>query len=568
MTTTAVPNSTRRPAQPLVVDGAARQQALRAASEAASQALKRTPYATQIEAAHAMLDGHLVEQATGEGKSLAVALAAAVAAQAGRCVHVMTANDYLAQRDASLHAPLFAALQLTVSHVSRACPEHARRAAYRADITYATVRELAFDTLRDRSDHPNATSPLTQSAQRLAGAPGAQAPRIARHEVALLDEADSLLLDEAALPLVIAEALDDPQQRATAYQALWLAHSLDPSLHATRADSGSSVALNAAGEALVADHAATLGGHWLHPQHRRVWVDMALHALYGLHRDHDYVVVDGAVNLVDRVTGRRDAGRTWARGLQTLVALKEGLAPPASTRTVARTHVAAYLANYARLAGTSGSLWDVRRVLWREYRRHVVAISPRRPCQRQQAPTRFFQHAAQRQAAVVERVAQMHSLGRPVLIGTRSVDDSQTLGQALVEHGLSVRVLNALHDADEAAIVAQAGELGAITVATRMAGRGTDIAVHPEALARGGLHVINMQDNRLARLDRQLAGRCARQGEAGSVETWRVAPYRWAQGPLASTWLPAAVAWSQAAAERKAARERNRTHGESERWDG
>ena len=496
-------------------------QALGIVSACAAQTLGQTPRATQQLAAAALLDQRMAEMATGEGKTLALALAAAVAALAGMPVHVVTANEYLAARDAERLAPLYAALGLRAVALPAnevGGDDAARRAAYANDIVYATARELAFDYLRDRLAF-GARQPAERVAATLDGA--ASPPPLMRGLcMALLDEADSILLDEADVPLILSRSVPQAARRAFLWQALALARQLEQERDFTVLAAERSTMLNAAGEARIAALAAGLGGPWQRPRYRREAVTVALTALHACHRDAHYVVRDGAIELLDEVTGRIAAGRVWSRGLHTVVALKEGLSPPAETDTVAQITFQRFFQRYWRVTGLSGTLLEARGELHEVFGARVVRIPLHVPCRRQALPPRVFDSEPARWAAVCVSVAALRAAGRPVLVGTDSVADSQDLSQCLHAAGIAHRVLNALHDAEEAAIVAEAGRTGQVTVATRMAGRGTDIELDAVARAAGGLHVLSCQNNPSQRLDRQLAGRAGRHGDAGSTEAW------------------------------------------------
>ena len=494
--------------------------ALGAASACAAETLGWTPRATQRLAAAALLDGRMAEMATGEGKTLAIALAAAVAALAGVPVHVVTANDYLAARDAARLAPFYAALGLRATAlVADASGDDARRAAYAHDIVHTTAKALAFDFLRDRQ----AAGPLRgveRSAAGLGGSPPPP-PLLRGLCMALLDEADSILLDEADVPLILSQEAPQAARRAFLWQALALARRLDGERDVVLHRADRLATLTAAGEERLAALAAGLGGPWQRPRWRREAVLVALAGLHLHRRDEHYVVRDGRIELLDEVTGRIAAGRVWSRGLHTVVALKEGLAAPAETETLAQITFQRFFRHYWRLCGISGTLREARGELREVYGARVVRIPLHRPSQRVDLPPRRFDDAEALLDALVERVAGLHAAGRPVLVGTDSVADSQRLSRRLARHGVAHRVLNALHDADEAAIVAEAGGAGRVTVATRMAGRGTDIVLDDAARRAGGLHVVSCQHNPSRRLDRQLAGRAGRCGDPGSTEAWR-----------------------------------------------
>lgn len=509
------------------LSGPAADDALAVAASTAANTLGQSPRANQLQAARVLLAQRLAEMPTGEGKTLAVALAAAVAALAGVPVHVVTANNYLAARDAAAMSPLFAALGLNAAARPGADDDAARRTVYAADIVYATAHDLAFDFLRDRQAAAG-NGELEDVALALAA--GAATPRPAQLMrglcLALLDEADSILLDEAEMPLVLSRPLPhsaNPAARhAFLWQALALSRRLAPGDYTLDADSRRAL-LTPGGEDRLAALAAPLGGHaavWQRPRWRRDAVQTALAALHLYRRDEHYVLRGGQVEVLDEVTGRAAPGRVWSRGLHTLIALKEGLAAPPDTETVARTSFQRFFQRYWHLAGISGTLWEARAELAAEYGLPVQRIAPHRPCRRSQAPPRTFADFEAMFAAAADRCAALAAAGRPVLVGTDSVADSLRLSSVLSQRGVAHRVLNALNDAEEAAIVALAGSAGQVTVATRMAGRGTDIEPDAAALAAGGLHVLSCQHNPSPRLDRQLAGRAARRGHPGSVEAW------------------------------------------------
>jgi preprotein translocase subunit SecA len=499
--------------------GAHRVRALGCVAAVAQRVLGRNPYDTQLVCAEALLDDHLAEMATGEGKTLAAALAAAVAALAGVPVHVMTANDYLAARDAAQLGHLYGALGLRTGVVLGDTAPDDRRAAYACDLTYATAREIAFDHLRDRTHLAAQGSTLQRCAARLAG--DAAPPLLLRGLcMAIVDEADSLMIDEATMPLVLAETQDDPSHRAACFQALMLARRLTPGEDVHLDAERLAVHWTDAGAERLESMADGLGGAWLNRRHRQDLVGAALVALHGLVRDRHYLVREARVELLDAVTGRAAPGRVWARGLQTLVELKEGCPVTPPTRTSAQTSYQRFFLGYLRLSGISGTLAECRAELRAVYGRRIVAVPLRCRSQRVLHAPRVFATGRARAEAVPARVQALLAEDRPVLIGVDTVAEAQALSDLLTAAGVDHQVLDARHDADEAAFVAMAGQAGTVTVATRMAGRGTDIELGAAVAARGGLHVICCQDNTSARLDRQLIGRAARQGDPGSAEVW------------------------------------------------
>ena len=499
--------------------GASLATALGAAGATLARATGLEPRENQYRCAAHLLGERLVELDTGEGKSVAVALAAGVAALAGAPVHVLTANGYLAGRDAAFFARYYRGLGLSVAAVEEAADDATRRAGWRADVAYAPARLLGFEELRDALAVPSGAPPLLSRGLC----------------VAIVDEADSVLLDEARTPLVIARARPDPALRASAWRALDLARRLAPGTEVEIDEAAGTARMTAAGRAALALKVHAEGaGDGLDARRRADLVDQALHALHGLRRDVHYVVLERTVVLVDAATGRPAPGRSWSRALQALVALKEGLPVPPATEVQASITFPRLLARYHHLCGTSGTLRDAARELRAAYGLRVVRVEPARPSRRARAPTRLFADRDAQFEAAVERAVALSEAGRCVLVATDSVAESTALAARFEARGVAVARLDARHDRDEHLAVARAGESGRITIATQMAGRGTDIRPAPEALAAGGLHVLSLQHNRSARVDRQVAGRAARQGDPGSVEHW----LRLADSPLEPRRLP------------------------------
>jgi len=474
------------------------------------QTLNRRLHDTQLLATALMLDQRAVEMATGEGKTLAMAAAACVAALSGMPTHVVTANDYLAQRDAHELAPLWSALGLRTGHIAPDQLPAQRRAVYAGDVVYATAKELAFDHLRDCLALPGS---------------GHEQAVMRGLCLALLDEADSILLDEAVVPLVISSArLEAPshqaQRRAIWWQAWQLTQGLQVGAHVEPDAHGHSMRLTAMGQAELAKQAATLGGVWRRERLRHELAQLALAARHGLHKDQHYLLRGDRIELLDTLTGRVAVGRVWSQGLQALIEIKEGCQASPPTETIAQLTFQRFFQRYWRMGALSGTLVEARREVRQIYGLSTLRLPTRLPSRRQTWPAQSFGTAEARWAAVTQRAAAMQASGRPVLIGTDTVADSERLSWHLEQAGIVHTVLNARHDEAEAAIVAQAGQVGRITVATRMAGRGTDIHLDEQALAAGGLHIIDCQRNESRRMDRQLWGRCARQGQPGSTETW------------------------------------------------
>ena len=494
-------------------------EALAAAVEAARRGLGLAAYDGQIQAALVMLDCRLAEMATGEGKTLAAALAAAVGALAGMPVHVLTANDYLVERDATRLAPMYACLGLRAGFVIGPHDEAARRAAYAQPICYVTARELVFDYLRDGRRPGFPGGDLARRAAALRDGEAAR-PLLRGLCMAVVDEADSLLIDEAMMPLILSRQVKGGAARAFLWQAWQLAGGLAAEGHFTVDGPARRVELSPAGEAWLAERAEALGGRWRSSRLREEVVCMALAARHAYHRDVHYLVRDGKVEIIDEVTGRAAPGRVWSRGLHGFVELKEGCRASPATETLAQITFQRFFPRYHRLGGMSGTLREARGELREIYGLDVVCIPSRLPPSRKTLPSRIYATRNALWDAVACRVVEFVGHGRPVLVGTSSVAESEALSARLEAAGIAHCVLNARFDADEAAIVARAGEPARVTVATNMAGRGTDIPLAAGVAGAGGLHVMCCQFNVSRRIDRQLEGRCARQGDPGSVERW------------------------------------------------
>ncbi len=538
--------------------------ALAVVAEFAQRRLGMTPYPTQLLAAWLMLEGRFAEMATGEGKTLAAGLGAAAAALAGVPVHLLTANDYLVQRDREKMLPLFDALGLSSACVLPSMARAEREAAYRCDIVYLTARELAFDYLRDHLLLSGVRDPRLLRALEIAhGQPGQEstdfgvlsamfdvstraasldviaaplpvpvsapstplamqspAPVLPGLCLALIDEADSILLDEATVPLILAAAAD-ATQTASFERAMEIARTLRRGRDYAIDSAQRRAELHDDGRAAVTTAVKALHGDkgMLRPARRaHELVAAALSACHALQRDRDYTVQDGKLQLIDEVTGRIADGRQWTGPLQAMVELKEGLVPSPGTRVSAQITYQRFFPRYLRVGGMSGTLAEARRELRVLYDGDVQRVPLAKADRRLWLGEQLFADTPARDAALVERVRRMVALGRPVLVGTDSVAASNRLSASLRAAGIDNQLLNATQDAHEAERIARAGCAGVVTVATNIAGRGTDIVLDAAARAAGGLHVVATMRNRSRRIDRQLIGRAARHGDPGSAE--------------------------------------------------
>lgn len=490
--------------------------AFAAIREASVRTLGLRHYDVQLLGGWALLQGMIAEMETGEGKTLVATLAACAAAIAGAAVHIVTVNDYLARRDAETNGPLYRFFGLGVGVIAQGMAPQERQQQYACDVVYVSNKEIVFDYLKDQL----ATEGALDTHYRLRGLyrPD-RPPRLLLRglHVAIVDEADSILVDEARTPLIISETQPDPHGADWYRRAIGYAEKLARGEH-FEINAHREVWITPEGEQRIAELAADQPGIWGSALWRRELVEKALSALWCFQRDQHYIVEEGKVQIVDEFTGRVMPDRTWEQGLHQMIEAREGCEITGQRKTLARMTYQRFFRRYLLLGGMTGTASEVAPELRRVYDLEVMRVPTHRPSQRQRLGKRCLPTSGERWSAVATRIAELKSQGRPVLVGTRSVEASEQLSAHLTGHGIEHTVLNARQDKQEAETVAQAGQLGRITVATNMAGRGTDIKLAQEVCGRGGLHVILTEFHESKRVDRQLFGRCARQGEPGTVE--------------------------------------------------
>ena len=464
------------------------------AREAARRYVGMRHFHVQLVGGAAMMGGALAEMETGEGKTLTALLPAITAALMGRPVHIVTVNDYLARRDAEQLAPVYNALGLTVGVVEHGQPPQDRQRAYASDVTYCTNKELVFDYLRDRL----ALGPRRARTRLLIDEIFKTAPAV-RHQplllrglhFAIVDEADSVLIDEARTPLILSGMQEGAEIEAGLYEtALDIARRLAPGEEFHVRANEKAIRLTAHGERQIAKLAAGLPGLWAIRRARDELVVNALAALYLYRRDVQYIVADGKVQVVDEYTGRVMPDRSWERGIHQLIEAKEHCAITERRKTLAQITYQRFFRRYLHLCGMTGTAIEPAGELCAIYGLRVVRIPTNRPLRRTNSGTRVLPTAELKWDAVVKSVQAATRAGRAVLVGTRSVEASEHVAQLLGKVGLVPVVLNARQDSQEAEIVACAGQPGRVTVATNMAGRGTDIQLHPAVRDAGGLHVV------------------------------------------------------------------------------
>jgi preprotein translocase subunit SecA len=473
------------------------------ACEVSRRVLQLDPFDVQVAAAVVMHQGNLAEVQTGEGKTLAAVLPVYLNALTGKGVHVLTFNDYLARRDAQWMGPIYEFLGLSVGFVQESMTIRERQKAYTADITYLTAKEAGFDFLRD---------------QRCAG----------KHDLvhrpfhfAVVDEADSILIDEARVPLVIAGEISSPP--VNPYQMAEMIRGLDRNTDYYTDEYAYDVNFTDRGLERVEKYLGIENLHDLENNQVFAAVNLALQAETLLKRDIDYIIREGKIELVDEFTGRTAENRRWPYGLQNAIEAKEGLEIQPEGTILGSITLQHFLGLYPKLAGMTATAKTSEDEFETFYGLKVVVIPPNCPCIRIDHEDAVFTHKAARRQALVREIVTEHAKGRPILVGTASVEESEQLAAELRKTGIDCQVLNAKNDEAEAAIVAEAGALRAVTISTNMAGRGTDIKLggknresRHHVVALGGLYVIGTNRHESRRIDNQLRGRAGRQGDPGS----------------------------------------------------
>jgi len=494
-------------------------QAFALVREVAGRTLGTPHFDAQLIGGWVLLNGMVAEMETGEGKTLTATLPACTLALAGVPVHIITVNDYLAQRDADWMEPIYRAMGVTVGTIVHGMDPAARRQAYRCDVTYCTNKELAFDYLRDRIVLWDRPSQLRLQLERLYGENSRVNQLLLRGlHFAIVDEADSVLVDEARTPLIISSEGDGVYDSNVYQHAVGFAKALARKEDYMVSQSERMVELTSQGKARVRDFDWASVGLRANEEQREELVRQALVALHLFSRDKHYLIKDDKIQIIDEYTGRLMADRSWERGLHQLIEVKEGCEVTRHKETRARISYQRFFRRYLGLAGMTGTAREVAGELWSIYRMRVATIPTNRPMKREYLPDCVYATTEQRWEAVVKTVSDMHKKGRPVLVGTRSVEASEHLSGLMEKAHLPHSVLNARQDKEEADIIAQAGQPGRITLATNMAGRGTDIRLGAGVAQLGGLHVIATERHEARRIDRQLFGRCGRQGDPGTSE--------------------------------------------------
>lgn len=477
------------------------------------------PFLEQLMGAIALLEGKIAEMATGEGKTLTATIAAIVAAWRGLPCHVITSNDYLASRDCDLGGPLFAMCKVAAIAITGDTPPNERRAGHAHDIVYTTAKDMLADHLRDdiqlatRADRTQ----FVLNAMTVGASSGVTMCGVFQ---LIVDEADSVLIDDAVTPLIISEPKPDSLLNEAAVEAVTLARALTEGEDFINTPELKQVRLTRAGRRKLAQLSLNAGPFWLSTARTEEFVQLALQAIHVLQQDRHYIVEDGKVVLIDELTGRLARQRTLSLGLQQVLEASLGLPLSEPSEVRARLSFQRFFRRMPKLGGMTGTAREARAELRSVYGLSVVEIPTHRRSRRRRLKHRVFTDGTSKSRAIAKHAEALSARGSAVLIGVRSVEASALLKQAFAEHAPATKpaILNATNDKEEAALIALAGRPGAVTIATNMAGRGTDIKIDQAVERLGGLHVIIAESNDFGRIDRQLEGRCARQGDPGVVQ--------------------------------------------------
>ncbi len=491
-------------------------------AEAANRTIGIRPYPVQIAGVIALFKGYLAEMATGEGKSLTACFRAILAGWTERPCHIITVNDYLAKRDAEEMGALYSFCGLSVGWVAQEMEQNERRVRYQKHVVYVTSKEILADFLRDRLSLGKYHHPSQRVIQHLLTLRKEKEEKLVMRglDTAIIDEADSVLIDEAVTPLIISKLQENSSLTSACQTASELIKKLIPYDDYQVDRKYREIHLTVQGSEKIAALADPLPNIWQGKRSREELIVQALSAWEFYRVNEQYVVQNGKVVIVDESTGRMMPSRTWQYGLHQAIEAKEGLKLSFPNETDARLSFQNFFRLFNNLCGLTGTASDASKELWTVYRLPVMKIPTNKPCLRIVHSDRVFHNQKQKWETILNEIIHYHAIGRPVLVGTRSVKASQELGDALSCKGLQFNLLNALKHKEEAAIVAAAGKHSAITISTNMAGRGTDIKLAKGIADMGGLHVMLTEKHQSRRIDWQLFGRCARQGDPGSCQAF------------------------------------------------
>ncbi len=506
--------------------------------ETSHRTLGLRPFPVQVAGALTLYNGYLAEMATGEGKSLTACLSAVLSAWSGRPCHIVTVNDYLAKRDALEMKSFYSFCGVTTGCVTSVTDPRERKQNYGMGVVYTTSKEIVADFLRDRLIIGDMHHPTRRLIRQFLfpGRNNIDGLVLRGLDTVIVDEADSVLIDEAVTPLIISQPQKNKLFTEVYDAAGRIARSLEPGEDYTADLKFKEITLKNTALEKIRPLAKSLPGIWANPVRSEELIKQALAAREFYHRDKEYVIRKDRVVIVDEFTGRLMPDRSWRQGFHQAVEAKEGLELSDPSETMARISFQQFFRLFRKISGMTGTAKEAAGEFWQIYGLPVLKIPTNRPCIRTILPDRVFETADEKWQGVKDEIIRIHRTGRPVLVGTRNVYASEKLARMLTAERLEFNLLNAVHHEEEAGIVRVAGEERRITIATNMAGRGTDIKLHGRVSEMGGLYVIATERHESGRIDRQLFGRCARQGDPGTARAFISV-----EDELIDRFIPAAV---------------------------
>ncbi len=501
----------------LCSDEAVLETALALICEASFRVLGIRPYTVQILGALALFGNFVIQMHTGEGKTITATLTAILNGWLGKPCHIVTSNDYLAKRDADSMRELYERCYLTVGCITPEMENPERKANYLCNIVYATSNDILADFLRDQMARDDAIAYDKYLINALSSEDDESQVMRGLHTV-IIDEADSVLADEATTPLIISVPIENKPLKDAIQTVQKIAKKLNEDEDYTLNANHKEVYFTKQGEKSIDDITQHLPAIWQSKNRREYLLKQALIAKEFYKKGNHYVILEDKIVIVDEKTGRLMPSRSWGGGLHQAVEAKESLELTDPTQTHIKMSFQRFFRLYRTVAGMSGTLQKLENELWHIYELTTMKIPKRVPNQYKIFPEKIFESKAQKWIAVIEEIEAIHELKRPILVGTRSISDSEALSNELKRLNIVHTVLHALHHKEEAEIIAKAGQKGSVIIATNIAGRGTDISLSKVSIDMGGLHVIATERHDSKRVDMQLFGRCARQGQPGSVQ--------------------------------------------------
>jgi len=479
---------------------------------------KKRAYVVQIMGAISIFNGYIIEMSTGEGKTLTASIAAVVLAWRGRKIHIFTSNDYLSSRDAELFEPFYSKAFVSVACITQNVSKEERKKLYNNDIVYSTAKEILADFLKDRMQEEEKYNLNTFLINKILHKSNYRKEYLLRGlDVVIVDEADSVLADDAVTPLIISAVSENELLKGAVKEAYNVSLNLKKGIDYIVEEKYNEVTLTKSGVINVEVNTINLSEIWYSKERREFLIKQAILARELFKENRQYIIKDGKVIIIDEKTGRVMEGRTWSNGLQQAIEIKEGLEMTDPTTTFSKMSFQRFFRMYKHISGMSGTLMSLKNEFWQIYEKNIIKIPTRVPSKLKLLPAQIYLNNQEKNENLISYIKEINKKELPILIGVTSIKESEELHKMLTDISIDSTVLSALHESEEAKIISKAGEKGRVTIATNMAGRGTDIHISDEVSKNGGLHVILTQKDKSKRVDLQFFGRSARGGQKGTA---------------------------------------------------